>query len=67
VAQPALFRGGGYDLPGLTTSGGGLTADGDRIFHLWFGERDYQKHFNLATVERAQGGIRFILDSVRRD
>jgi len=34
-----------------------LTADGDRIFRLWFGERDYKKHFNLAIVERAEGGI----------
>ena len=34
-----------------------LTADGGRIFRLWFGERDYKKDFNLAIVERAQGGI----------
>jgi hypothetical protein len=27
-----------------------LTADGDRIFRLWFGERDYTKHLNLAIV-----------------
>jgi hypothetical protein len=39
-----------------------LTADCDRIFRLWFGERDYKKHFNLAIVECAQGGIGSILD-----
>jgi hypothetical protein len=44
-----------------------LTADGDRIFRVWFGERDYEKHFNLAIVECAQGGIRSILDYVRRE
>ena len=44
-----------------------LTADGDRIFRVWFGERDYKKHFNLAIVECAQGGIRSILDYVRRE
>jgi hypothetical protein len=44
-----------------------LTADGDRIFRLWFGERDYKKHFNLAIVECAQGGIGSILDYVRRE
>jgi hypothetical protein len=44
-----------------------LTADGERIFRLWFGERDYQKLFNLAIVECAQGGIRSILDYVRRE
>jgi hypothetical protein len=44
-----------------------LAADGDRIFRLWFGERDYKKHFNLAIVERAQGGIRSILGYVRRE
>jgi hypothetical protein len=27
-----------------------LTADGDRIFRLGFGERDYKKHLNLAIV-----------------
>ena len=31
-----------------------------------FGERDYKKHFNLAIVESAQGGLRSILDYVRR-
>ena len=44
-----------------------LTADGDRIFRLWLGERDYKKHSNLAIVECAQGGIRSILDYVRRE
>ena len=44
-----------------------LTAVGDRIFRLQFGERDYQKYFNLAVVECAQGGIRSILDFVRRE
>jgi hypothetical protein len=44
-----------------------LTADCDRIFRVWFGERDYKKHFNLATVECAQGAIRSILDYVRRE
>jgi hypothetical protein len=44
-----------------------LTADADRIFRLWFGERDYKKHLNLAAVECAQGGIRSILDYVRRE
>ncbi len=38
-----------------------LTADCDRIFRVWFGERDYKKHFNLAIVESAQGGLRSIL------
>jgi len=42
-----------------------LTADGDWIFRLQFGERDYQKYFNLAIVECAQGGINSILDYVR--
>ncbi len=44
-----------------------LAADGDRIFRVWFGERGYKKHFNLATFECAQGGIRSILDYVRRE
>ena len=44
-----------------------LTADAERIFRLWFGERDYKKHFNLAIVECAQGGIGSILDYVRRE
>src|SRR5260370_17751257 len=44
-----------------------LTTDGDRIFRLWFGERDYKKHSNLATFECAQGGIRSLPDYVRRD
>jgi hypothetical protein len=43
-----------------------LTADSDRIFRVWFGERDYKKDFNLAIVECAQGDIRSILDYVRR-
>ncbi len=43
-----------------------LTADGDRIFRLWSGERDYKKHLNLATAECGQGDIRCILDYVRR-
>jgi hypothetical protein len=34
-----------------------LTADADRIFRLWFEERDYKKHSNLAIVECAYGGI----------
>jgi len=42
-------------------------ANRDRIFRLRFGERDYKKHLNLATVECAQGGIRSILDYVRRE
>ena len=44
-----------------------LTADCDRIFRLWFGERDYKKHFNLAIVQCAQGGIRSIVDYLRRE
>jgi hypothetical protein len=44
-----------------------LTADADRIFRLWLGERDYKKHLALATVECAQGGMRSILDYVRRE
>jgi hypothetical protein len=44
-----------------------LTADCDRIFRVWFGERDYTKHLNLATVECARGGMRSILDYVRRE
>ncbi len=39
-----------------------LTADGDRMFRLWFAERDYKKQFNSAMVECAQGGFRSILD-----
>ena len=35
-------------------------------YPAWFGERDYQKRFNSAIVECAQGGIRSILDYVRR-
>ena len=42
---------------------GGWRPDIPRVF----GERDYKKHLNLAIVERAQGGIRSILDYVRRE
>jgi len=44
-----------------------LTADCDRVFRTWFGERDYKKHLNLATAECAAGGIGSILDYIRRD
>jgi hypothetical protein len=44
-----------------------LTADCERVFRTWFGDREYRKHLNLATVERAQGGIGSILDYVRRE
>lgn len=44
-----------------------LTADGDRVFRTWFGERDYKKHLNLATAECAAGGIGCILDYIRRN
>jgi len=43
------------------------TADADRTFHLWFGERDYKKPLNLAVVECAQGGISSIFEYVRRE
>jgi hypothetical protein len=43
-----------------------LTADCDRLFRAWFGEREYKKHLNLATAERAAGAIGSILDYIRR-
>jgi hypothetical protein len=42
-----------------------LTADCECVFRAWFGERDYKKHLNLATVQCAQGGITSILDYIR--
>jgi hypothetical protein len=44
-----------------------LTADCERVFRTWFGDRDYKKHLNLATVECAQGGISSLLDYIRRE
>jgi hypothetical protein len=44
-----------------------LTADCDRVFRTWFGEREYKKHLNLATAECAAGDIGSILDYIRRD
>ena len=43
-----------------------LTADCERIFCTWFGERNYKKHLNLATAECAAGAISSILDYIRR-
>jgi hypothetical protein len=42
-----------------------LTADCERVFRTWFGDREYRKHLNLATVQCAQGGIGSILDYLR--
>jgi hypothetical protein len=44
-----------------------LTADSDRVFRTWFGEREYKKHLNLAIAECAAGDIGSILDYIRRD
>jgi hypothetical protein len=44
-----------------------LTADCERVFRTWFGDREYKKHLNLATVQCAQGGIGSILDYIRRE
>ncbi len=44
-----------------------LTADCERLFRTWFGDREYKKRLNLATVECAQGGIASILDYIRRE
>jgi hypothetical protein len=43
-----------------------LTADCERVFRTWFGDREYKKHLNVATVECAQGRIASILDYIRR-
>jgi hypothetical protein len=44
-----------------------LTTDCQRVFRAWFGDRDYKKHLNLATVECARGSISSILDYIRRE
>ena len=44
-----------------------LKADCDQVFRTWFGEREYKKHLNLATVQCAAGNIGSILDYIRRD
>jgi hypothetical protein len=43
-----------------------LTADCEQVFRTWFGDREYKKHLNLATVQCAQGVINSILDYIRR-
>jgi hypothetical protein len=44
-----------------------LQADCARVFRTWFGEREYRKHLNLATVQCPQGAIGSILDYLRRE
>jgi hypothetical protein len=43
-----------------------LKTDCARVFRTWFGEREYRKHLNLATVQCAQGAVSSILDYLRR-
>ena len=44
-----------------------LTADCERVFRTWFGDRDYKKHMNLAAVECAERAIGCLLDYSRRE
>ena len=37
------------------------------VFRTWFGDRDYKKHMNLATVECAERAIGCLLDYIRRE
>jgi hypothetical protein len=44
-----------------------LRADCERVFRVWFGNREYKKHLNLATAQCGQGAINSILDYIRRE
>jgi hypothetical protein len=44
-----------------------LSADSERVFRTWFGERDYKKRMKHAAVECATGAIASLLDYIRRD